>query len=349
MVFQILILFLLMVFIPLAVGGVFVRLEEKGSRFLFRWVSGQMILWAGFQIICVPMILKEKSFRIVMILYLVYIGALLLLSFGTRMKHLAEREKVMVETRKTFCGSTSILWVLFLGLLLFQLIKTVTLAYADGDDAFYVAISTITESSNKMYTNLPYSGYTTGLDVRHGLAPFPVWISFLSGLSGMPAVMTAHIAVAVVMIILGYAAFALVATRLYEDRRQQLLFLITTEVLVLFGGYSLYTTENFMLARSRQGKAALGSLIIPFLFYLLLYLFKRMDEGKKIYRRYYLLVTATVTAGCLCTTLGALLCCMLIGIAAIIGFFQYKQKKSWILLSFCCIPGCIYALLYIML
>ena len=255
----------------------------------------------------------------------------------------------MVETRKTFCGSTGILWVLFLGLLLFQLIKTVTLAYADGDDAFYVAISTITESSNKMYTNLPYSGYTTGLDVRHGLAPFPVWISFLSGLSGMPAVMTAHIAVAVVMIILGYAAFALVATRLYEDRRQQLLFLITTEVLVLFGGYSLYTTENFMLARSRQGKAALGSLIIPFLFYLLLYLFKRMDEGKKIYRRYYLLVTATVTAGCLCTTLGALLCCMLIGIAAIIGFFQYKQKKSWILLSFCCIPGAIYALLYIML
>ena len=349
MVFQILILFLLMVFIPLAVGGAFVRLEEKGSRFLFRWVSGQMILWAGFQIICVPMILKEKSFRIVMILYLVYIGALLLLSFGTRMKHLAEREKVMLETRKTFCGSTGILWVLFLGLLLFQLIKTVTLAYADGDDAFYVAISTITESSNKMYTNLPYSGYTTGLDVRHGLAPFPVWISFLSGLSGMPAVMTAHIAVAIVMIILGYAAFALVATQLYEDRRQQLLFLITTEVLVLFGGYSLYTTENFMLARSRQGKAALGSLIIPFLFYLLLYLFKRMDEGKKIYRRYYLLVAATVTAGCLCTTLGALLCCMLIGIAAIIGFFQYKQKKSFILLSFCCIPGGIYALLYIML
>ncbi|MGN0403287.1 MAG: DUF6077 domain-containing protein [Acetatifactor sp.] len=349
MVIQVLILFLLQVLVPVSAGGIFVRMEEKGSRFLFRWLSGQIILWAGFQIICVPMILKEKSFQTVVILFWIYIGALFLFSVGTRMKHLAERERVTGETRMVFHGSAGILWLIFLFLLLFQLVQTVTLAYGDGDDAFFVAVSTVTESSDKMYKTLAYTGYTTGLDIRHGLAPFPIWISFLARMSGMPPVMTAHLAVAVVMIILGYAAYAMIATQLFGDRRQQLLFLIITEVLVLFGGYSLYTAENFMLARSRQGKAALGSLVIPFIFYLLLYLFKRLDEGKDVYRRYYLLTAATVTAGCLCSTLGALLCCMLIGIAAVVSFFQYKRKKSSVLLVLCCIPGIVYALLYILL
>ena len=76
-------------------------------------------------------------------------------------------------------------WCLFAVLLLIQLAAAGMLAYEEGDDAFYVAVATGTESSDTLYDILPYTGATTGTDARHGLAPFPVWTAFLARLSGI--------------------------------------------------------------------------------------------------------------------------------------------------------------------
>lgn len=346
---QILILVLLLGAVPLVVGGIFARADAEGFNLPLRWVSGQMALWAGFQVICVPMVLKKADFRMVVVSFAAYMGALFLLSLGTEIKYLAGQRQEKQRVKPDYKRGMGILWLIFWGLLLFQLVQAVRLTYADGDDAYYVAISTAAESSDKMYTTIAYTGLTTEMDLRHGLAPFPIWIAFLARVSGMPVVMTAHLAVAVTLIAMGYAALALIGTQLFGSREQVPLFLIFTEILVLFGGYSIYTSENFMIARSRQGKAALSSLVIPFLFFLLLYLFRKLDEGKKVHVRYYLMVLAAVTAGCLCSTMGALLCCTLTGTAGVVGFFLYRDGRRLLPLIFCCLPGIFYALLYVLL
>ena len=345
---QILILVLLLGVVPLFVGGIFARVDKEGLNLPLRWVSGQMLLWAGFQVICVPAVMKKADFRMVVVLFAVYMGVLFLISLGTEIKYLAGRQKEQ-RVKSDFKPGTGILWLIFWSLLLFQLVQAVRLTYADGDDAYYVAVSTVTESSDRMYTAIAYTGLSTEQDLRHGLAPFPIWIAFLARVSGMPVVMTAHLAVAVTLIAMGYAALALIGNQLFGSRAQVPLFLIFAEILVLFGGYSIYSSENFMIARSRQGKAALSSLVIPFLIFLLLYLFRKMDEGKKVYARYYLLVLAAVTTGCLCSTMGALLCCTLIGTAGVVGFFLYRDVKRLLPLLFCCLPGIVYALLYVLL
>ncbi|MDE6641108.1 MAG: hypothetical protein K2K63_11325 [Acetatifactor sp.] len=346
---QILILVLLLGAVPLLVGGIFARADGEGLKLPLRWVSGQMALWAGFQVICVPAVLKKADFRVVVVLFAVYMGVLCLFSLGAEIKSLAERRQGERKHGPGVRRSEWILWLIFCVLLLFQLVQAVRLTYGDGDDAYYVAVSTATEGSDRMYTKMAYTGFSTDKDLRHGLAPFPIWIAFLARVSGMPAVMTAHVAVAVTLIAMGYAALALIGTQLFGSRAQMPLFLIFAEILVLFGGYSIYTAENFMIARSRQGKAALSSLVIPFLFFLLLYLFRKMDEGKRVHARYYLLVLATVTAGCLCSTMGAMLCCTLTGTAGIVGFFLYRNIKSLFPLIFCCLPGIVYMLLYVLL
>ena len=53
---QSLILAFLLFAVPTVVGGLSAKvLEKKGGKrdICFRWVSGQMILWAGFQVISV--------------------------------------------------------------------------------------------------------------------------------------------------------------------------------------------------------------------------------------------------------------------------------------------------------
>jgi hypothetical protein len=348
---QLLILALLLLIIPTVIGGLFINIDKIGEKMVFRWVSGQFALWAGFQLICVPLILREKRFEYLVQLFLGYMAALTLMALAMEIQR---RVKVMrygrVSLRGLFRGKENrsvVLWMLFWGLLLFQLVQAVRLAYGDTDDAYYVAVSSITESSNTMYEVLPYTGGGTKLDMRHGLAPFPIWVAFLARMSGMPAVMVAQVVLPVVLIAMAYGIFYLLGSVLIPEKGGKLaLFLIFTEILVLFGNYSIYTVENFMIARSRQGKAALGSLVIPFLLLLLLLLLRKLEAKGKRHWMLYLLIAAGMLTGCLCSTLGVLLVCLAIGVAGLLGAICYKRFQVLFPLAACCIPCLCYGVLY---
>ena len=66
--------------LPMWVGHCFAAVDKSHKNVAFLWISGQMLLWAGFQVICVPVILLEGRFRHVMIGYSVYLLVLLVLA-----------------------------------------------------------------------------------------------------------------------------------------------------------------------------------------------------------------------------------------------------------------------------
>ena len=76
-------------------------------------------------------------------------------------------------------------------------------------------------------------------------------------MTGISTVVVAKTLLPVVLISMTYGVFYLLGSRILFSGQSVPLFLICTEVLVMFGDYSFYTVENFMIARSRQGKAAL--------------------------------------------------------------------------------------------
>ena len=136
MVIQIGILLLLLVVLPLLTGGLVVQERTASEALPLRWIGGQFLLWAGFQFICVPMIMKEKNFYIVVALYGMYIAALLLMTCAVEMRRRARSMTLRLlrgEDIEKRLG-TSLLWLFFGMLLLFQLVQAVRLAYADGDD-----------------------------------------------------------------------------------------------------------------------------------------------------------------------------------------------------------------------
>lgn len=343
---------MLLLVIPAIVGGLFRRdVDQNMGGLVFRWISGQIFLWACFQLLCVPPILLEIDFKFVIAGYTVILalGVLTAVVQGFRNRKKASAASVIRGSvrKKT---ARSVLWILFWALLIFQLVQAVRMTYRDGDDAFYVAITSITQNSQIMYRKLPYTGFGTTLDARHGLAPFPVWISYLSEMTGIRAVTAAHVVVPVALIAMTYGVFYLLGKILLREKKDALpLFLIFTEILVLFGDYSFYTVENFMIARSRQGKAALGSIVIPVILLLLLLLLRQLQEGEAVSLKYYILLAASNVAGCLCSTMGAMLCCMLAGIVGLCGAVAYKRWKMLIPVALCCLPNVCYAFLYLVL
>ena len=342
---------ILLLAVPYWVGQIFADVNKGSKKPPFLWISGQMLLWAGFQLLCVPVILRKGSFGQVVLFFSMYTAMLLLLAtvlFFRRKKKQTLRVLAGQKTEKS--RGCYLAWGLFWGLLAFQLMMAVVMTYADGDDSYYVAMSGMAVDSNVMYQKIPYTGWPTELDVRHGLAPFPIWIAYLSEVTGIRTVCVAHIAVPLALIPMTYGIYYLLADRLFAKRRESIpVFLIFTEILVLFGDYSFYSVENFMLARSRQGKAALGSIVIPMLILLLLLLMEKLQEQQRTVPGDWILLASILITGCLCSTLGALLTCMLVGITGLCAAFCYRRWRFLIPMAACCIPCVIYAGIYLLL
>ena len=108
-----------------------------------------MLLWAGFQVICVPVIpFGGRHFRHVMIGYSVYLLVLLVLATVFWFRN--PQDCVRCGRRRQRSQKTEVLlWVIFAVLLLIQLVLAVVMVYGDGDDAYYVAISTAAQESGK--------------------------------------------------------------------------------------------------------------------------------------------------------------------------------------------------------
>lgn len=350
LIVQLVILAVSLFAVPLLAGGIFGG-EEKGyDRLLFRWVSGQMALWAGFELICVPLILAGKEFGMAVRLFLVYTAGVVLVSgliaaVGRRKRGPGRSGTAQAWDSAAADGKRDavcvLLWCLAAALLALQLVLACVLAYEEGDDAFYISISTATEDFSKMYHKLPYTGKTTMLDMRHGLAPFPIWVSFLARISGMQAVTVAQVALPVVLILMSYSIYFLMGRKLFRGHSRRLaLFMLLLECLVMFGGYSVYSAENFLLVRTSQGKAVLANIVIPFMFLLFYIMLERLQEKKASGGRCWLLMACTMTAGCLCSTQGTLLTGMLLGVAGVCTLAVYRRWKLLLPMAACCvIPG----------
>lgn len=342
--------------VPIVIGCIPASyVDKKNSSIAFMWVTGLLFMWTGFQFICVPLILTEnvgeEHFPIVVYGYSVYLAVLLLIGIWHAVKNGFWRRKgrklsALGENK----AMQTVLWCAALVLIAVQVVLAIVLVYSDGDDAYYVAVSTLTESSDTMYKISPYSIGQLELDERHGLAPFPIWIAYLSRVSGLSTALVAHSIVGPVLIACTYVIYYLIAGSLFKAKKESVpLFLAGMALFVLFGDYSSYTAENFMLARSRQGKAAIGNIVIPVIFYLLLVLLQRLRDEKKVEWMWYVLLACAVTTACLCTTLGAFLSSLLVAVVGIVGavaFRRYQILWKWAL---CCAPAVLFAFLYVVI
>ena len=343
--------------VPLCMGAgaaAFVKKQERNLCFM--WIAGYMLYFALFQLISVPFILKMAFFSLLArwfsVISLIAAGVGAGIWFFKVQKHpiLHAVETPQEGTAKALMGKRELCFWILAGIgLLIQLVLQVKLAFGDGDDAYYVAVSHATMTTDRMYLSLPYTGGSTLLEIRHALAPLPIFISFLARLSGLHSAIVAHIFIPLLFLPLTYGIYAMIGSRLFEKKREWLpLFLIFAELLVVWGNVSLYTAETFLITRTRQGKAALANLVIPALFLFLYMIGERLAADKRVEKSLWLLVFAAMMTACFCSTLGGFLIAVLLGIFGICMLFAYRKWKILFPRVMCVLPAAVYIGLYLL-
>lgn len=350
------ILLLYLIPVPLVIGSLFKTKLNKLS-ILQQWMAGQFALWALFQVLAVYFILKKEPLDALTYTNNFAVQALLLVAIvrgvvlrGVTAKHrvrytLQEKVSSSITTMKTYKWW----YVIWLVLFVVQILALVFLQVNDGDDAYHMAIASVAESSGNMYTANVYAFGNTTLTYRYALAPFPIWIAYLSRISGVHTLTIAHIILGTVLVTMSYVIYASSAKELFGDnRKKRLQFLCAVALLYIWGNTSSHTAESFLLLRSRQGKALVAGIVFPAIIYLLIHIGRKLEQKQKISLMQYVLAACVILTGFLGSALGGSLVVALWGLALLFFAIAYKKIGVLLLGALSTLPGLVYAILYLL-
>ena len=269
------------------------------------------------------------------------------------------KDRSLIVSGKTIVmkiTETKVYWLIFFGLLAFQLVMSVVMASFDGDDAYYVVESLLAQQADVMNTILPYTGNSTSLDIRHALAVITMWIGFIAKVSGVHATIASHSVIPLLFIPLVYLVYAQIGKVLFKDKKEMVpVFLIIVSFLMMFGNVSHYTPATFFLMRTWQGKAMVGNLVFPMIFWIFLEMYENVKASNKEISvdkagtssayLWIMLALANMLSG-MCSAMGVIFGS---GIIALLSLLLLIFSRNWkVILGafFCMIPNLIYLALY---
>ena len=354
MIISVLLLILLLVVVPLFVGlipGYFIRSPRRSLPMIY--ICGFLSCMALFQIVCVPVVLtKPHEFSLVVVIYSCVLAALSIVGITLAVverKLNGNRYAEVYKLDRVVSKDEIVMWILAILVILIQMVMALITQCFDGDDAYYVVQSLLTVETDTMYSIKPYTGLSTSLDLRHALATMPMWVAYLSRISGMHPTIISHSCLGVVLIPLLYMIYYQCGRLLFrKDIRRLPIFLIFVSILYVFGNVSIYTNETFMMTRTWQGKAILANICILAVTWLVLEIYDSENEGKEMRIGYWVTLTVTNVVAAMCSTSSIFLIGLLIGIVGAVMTVHKKDVQVALRLLVTCVPLLIYAGIFLM-
>ena len=293
--------------LPLLAGSLF---REKSVSYTY--LLGQILLWAVFQVLAVPMVYLRASFRLLAFSYLFCMLALCGAGAAVRLKHGFEKEKLNIFLIAAFV------------IILYQAGMYVFGQHLDEDDSRWIAEANDALLRNRMLlfnpANGDYIGRFVGEMQKDVFSPWCMYVAVLSFFTTIPPVVIAHTVYPPILLILSYCAYERIGRMLFSGRSEQGIFLLSVALINLFFAGNTYTQSIFTLTRIWQGKAVVAAVMIPLILLLFLQLKSRQIRGN------WFLLGISGVACCLFSGMGIAIGLLMIalygGYAVVCGKFR---------------------------
>ncbi|MDE7267527.1 MAG: hypothetical protein K2N89_08690 [Lachnospiraceae bacterium] len=344
------ILLILVILVPFFLGMIPVKHMNSSQRTpAMTYVCGWFVSFFTFELTAVPFILLEKSFTAFVITYTLLVTVLFVCSVWAS-------RSVWADYKKNICAvkSQPLLvkagWLVAFLLIGAQVFMAVRYEYYDGDDAYYIATSVLTNTFDTMYLRDAYTGYIYPLDARHALAPTPIYQAWLSRLSGIHPTIVAHSVLSAVWLVFMYCIYGQIGNRLLPISKKEgraksnfrPVFLILIALWFAFGNISLYTAETFAMTRTWQGKGMMAGMVLPALVLCLISL-----SRDKVRPGIWMLYECVLVSAVFATSISFMLIPTIVGVAAVIIGIKKKSVREAAKIFVCCVPCLLLSVCYI--
>lgn len=345
MILKILSVILLLYLVPMLVGQGVSRILKIDTTIVKNFLIGNIFIWALFQLVTVPLVLMKQSFLIVVtIVNIVTLVICLWVLFDEIIKKKCENIKLHVWTSKLTAYKMADVFALLVmfGAIGWLLYKVISLQHTDADDSRFVVNAVEIVRTNRMFLTDLITGQELstwiGEIIKDVTSPWAVYIAYYAKMTGISAVILAHSVLPVSLILCAMSVFWLISKEIFKDDiTNRSIFMCFVILLNVYGYYSIYSAETFMLTRIWQGKATVASVAIPAMFLLCMWLY----ENEKSYG-YYVLVALLDIGMCLMSGMGLIIGVVMLGSFGLV--YGLLKKKLWISLVMwaMCIPNAVY-------
>lgn len=340
---SILLILLWNVIVPILIGYLisgFLKTDDKNNIAL-NFLIGFIAMLGIFQPITLFAIYLKGSLSLLTTIVKVLWAMLSLISFVMNWKRLLDTIiKIPVTLKKI-----NIFMIGALLLIVLQAYVYVCYEHIDDDDAFFVATATTSVANDNLYVRSPYSGATyTKLPARYILSPFSIYYAVMAKLILVHAAVYAHLMLPIVLLLFVYLVYYLWGKEWFQNSKSLGVFLILISLLNIFGNYSDFTTQTFLLFRLWQGKAFLSAGILPFILYICYKI--RREQNDWILMLVLFLSTAAASH---VSSMGIFLAPVSVGCWGLVELVMTRKFRKTISYFICCLPCIVCGLLYVMI
>ena len=355
MIISILILLLILTLVPFGAGLLPAYfLKRKKKRISMVYIMGFIMQMALFQLVAIPVIvLKPSGFELIVVLYSILTAIIVVVGLTLTILDIRNNGNMFKGRHKTGVAYTReeyVLWAFAILLIVFQMVMSLFTQSFDGDDAYYVVESLLTVETNTLYSIKPYTGLTTSIDLRHALASVPVWIAYLSRISGVHPTIIAHSVMGLIMLPLLYMIYYQCGLILFRKERKKLpIFLIFVSIIYIFGNVSIYTNATFMMTRTWQGKSMLANMVILTITWLILAIYDMENIEREMRLGYWITLVMTNIVAAMCSTASVLVAALLIGASGVVLTVYRRDMQVILRLLVACFPLVVYGAMYMLI
>lgn len=233
-----------------------------------------------------------------------------------------------------------------LALIVFILYNTIILQHTDNDDSRFVVNAVDMIRTNKLFLTDPATGaslsYWKGELAKDVTSPWAIYPACIARWTGIRAVAAFHSLIPVQVVILASAVYYALAERLFPgERTSKAMFVIFVWMVNLYGYYSLFCSETFLMTRGWQGKSIVAGVGIPAMLMLFLDIYRDITK-----RSSYVLLLLLNLAMCLLSGMGIIIGAILVASFTIVYAIDKKSFRLILWGLLVCMPNAVYYAIY---
>lgn len=315
-----------MLVIPLFFGSTLSGMLHMKQTVAKSFVTGYIGLWAVCQFLSVPLILLRQSFILLVVLYTLVIVCVCV--YGIYKGYY----KTMLPGRKNKAEVVAI--VVMICAILYIMIQAVRFQLPNDDDSRFVVNAVDIVRTNRLLLTDVNTGkelYTWAGDLfKDVISPWPVFNAYLSKMTFVPVATMMHTILPPVLLLLICCIYWLLAGEFFDGKPiYKSMFVCIMILLNVYGYYSIYSTETFIMIRLWQGKAVLAGVGVPAMLLAFLWVYNEVDGA-------YVFLTLTVLGLAILSSMSFILTTIMLGCFGFVyGIAKRKIRTSLLIWSNC--------------
>lgn len=348
MVGTILKVILFLYIMPCLVGEGVSRLLKISRTIVKDYLIGNIFIWALFQLVTVPLVLMKQKFSLlVIIINIILFGICAIIVFQeVVLKKCSDLSWKQWKKRLPKMNTQEMISMIIMEAMIVALLFAIIfLQHTDADDSRFVVNAVEILRTDRMFLTDLITGQELeiwiGEMVKDVTSPWAVYIAYYAKMTGIPVVIVAHSILPIMLVLCAMSTFWLISKEfLQESILNRSIFMSLIILLNIYGYYSVYTVETFMLTRIWQGKSTVACIAIPAMFLTCMWLY----ENERHFG-YYILVALLDVGMCLMSGMGVVIGAVMLGsFGAVYGICKREIRISLVMWAMC-IPNVAYYVL----